>query len=79
MELYEELKKDAANQGNGGGEAKRGGISRMINTQAEYIMVLNANEPKMISQMNLDVIYVRMCLLMNLLSRAKSILRIPKT
>ena len=36
----------------------RKGFSRMFNSQAEYMMILNLGEPKLIEAINLDVYYV---------------------
>ena len=63
LELHEALKLQAAQSQSFGPER---GFSRVFSSQAEYMMVLNLNEPKALPNMNLDVIYVSLSLEVNL-------------
>ena len=55
-DLHAELKREAIARAGSSGPQR--GFSRMFNSQAEYMMILNQNEPKQLSSVVLDVFYV---------------------
>lgn len=57
FDLHAELKREAIARAGSTGPQR--GFSRMFNSQAEYMMILNKNEPKQLSSVVLDVFYVR--------------------